>query len=283
MTWLSSHSVDIAGARVTVASLLLALAVVLVGFVVASLLAKRVRGTKDSHEHRWRGTVAQVVGYGVRLAAITVALQIAGVDIGSVLAAGAVVAVGIGFAMQKVAENFVSGVILLAERSIREGDIIDFDGRIARVRHMGIRATVVETLDDEEIIVPNSILAQSAIKNLTLTEPLYRLRVRVGVAYSSDLAMVEELLRSTARAVAWREPSREPVILLADFASSSVDFEVCVWTQDVWALRRSQSELRKAIWRALQEAKVVIPFPQLDVTLVQAAAGAPKDSKREPT
>jgi potassium-dependent mechanosensitive channel len=288
VTWLSAHHVDIGGIRVSLASLLVAVGIIIAGFVIASKLSARVRGETEngSARVRWRGTLAKVTGYAIRVVAVAIALQVTGVDIGNVLAAGAVVAVGIGIAMQKVAENFVSGVILMAERSIREGDIIEFDGRVARVRHVGIRATIALTLDEEEIIVPNSILAQSAVKNLTLTDAVYRLRVRVGVSYSSDLALVERVLRAAAESVEWRDEARAPIVLLADFASSSVDFEVSVWTRDVWGMRRGQSELRKAVWQALQGAAITIPFPQVDVHFdaARAAPGAADEaSKAAPT
>lgn len=267
MNWLSSHHLDVGGMRVSLASLLVALTILTAGFVLASRLATRVRGdlTVATNRQRWRGTLAQVTGYTIRAVAVATALQIAGIQIASLLAAGAVVAVGIGIAMQKVAENFVSGIILIAERSIREGDIVEFEGRIARVQHMGIRATIALTLDDEEIIVPNSILAQSAVKNLTLTEPVQRLRVRVGVSYSSNLDLVETTLYAAAEGIEWRDKRHKPIVLLSEFGSSSVDFDVSVWTPDVWGLRRGQSELRKAIWRALQAKAIAIPFPQVDV------------------
>ena len=269
MTWLSSRHLDLGGLRVSLASLLVAIVVLTAGFVLASRLATRVRGDLSlaTTRQRWRGTLAQVTGYTIRLVAMAIALQIAGIQIASILAAGAVVAVGIGIAMQKVAENFVSGIILIAERSIREGDIVEFEGRIARVQHMGIRATIALTLDDEEIIVPNSILAQSAVKNLTLTEPVQRLRVRVGVSYSSNLDLVEATLYAAAEGIVWRDPRHNPIVLLAEFGTSSVDFDVSVWTPDVWGIRRGQSELRKAIWRALQAKSIAIPFPQVDVHL----------------
>lgn len=170
-----------------------------------------------------------------------------------------------GIAMRKVAENFVSGMILIAERSIREGDIIEFEGRIARVHHMGIRATIAQTLDDEELIVPSSILTQSAVKTLTLTQVVYRLRVVVGVAYSTDLDRATAVLRETAERVPWRELDRAHVVLLLDFGESSINFEVSIWTRDVWGLRRGQSDLRMAVWRALRDAEISIPSPQLDV------------------
>lgn len=267
MNWLEAQEVSLGSVRVSLSAMLAAVAIVIVGFLLASRLSARVRGEVDASGGTapWRGTLAQMTGYLIRVLAVAIAFQVAGVDIGTVLAASAVLAVGIGIAMQKVAENFVSGVILMAERSIREGDIVEFDSYVARVHHMGIRATIVQTLDDEEIIVPNSILTQAAVKNLTLTNSVYRLRVKVGVSYRSDLALTEDVLRAAAESIPWREKSRAPVILILDFGTSSVDFEVSIWTHDVWGLRRGQSELRKAVWRGLKEANITIPFPQLDV------------------
>jgi potassium-dependent mechanosensitive channel len=276
MRWLDAHGLEIGGARVPYAALLVALLIIIFGFFLASRLSGKIRnvGTLQVPPPRWRTTLAQVAGHALRLMTLAVALQVAGVNIATVLAAGAVVAVGVGIAMQKVAENFVSGIILYAERSIREGDIIEFDDQIAKVRHIGIRATIAVTLDDQEIIVPNSILAQTAVKNLTLTEPVYRLRVRVSVAYSTDVDRAVEVLGSAADNIPWREQDHAPVVLLLEFGASSIDFEVSVWTRDVWGLRRGQSDLRKALWRALRDASITIPFPQLDVHFDASADGA---------
>lgn len=259
-SWLSG-GVTLGSTQVSYVALGVALVVLVIGFGVASRVTRRL----DAPNPAWRRPTARFAGHATRLMAVLVAFQVTGVDLGGVLAAGAVIAVGVGLAMQKVAENFVSGVILFAERSIREGDIIEVEGVVARVSHIGIRATVALTLDDVEIIVPNSFLAQSAVRNLTLTEPLYRLRVTVGVAYGSDLDRVLQVLRAAASAVEWRETTRDPVVLLLAFGSSSVDFEVSVWTRDVWSMRRGRSDLNLAIWRALRAAEIVIPFPQVDV------------------
>lgn len=280
--------VHVGDVQVSLTELVGALAILVGGFLLASLVSSRVRGELDTSgkAQPWRGTLAQMTGYLIRAFVVVIALQVAGVDIGTVLAASAVLAVGIGIAMQKVAENFVSGVILMTERSIREGDVIEFDATIARVRHMGIRSTIVRTLDDEEIIVPNSILTQAAVKNLTLTDTLYRLRVRVGVSYESDLSKVEEVLRAAGEELTWREKGQAPRVFLLDFGNSSVDFEVSVWTHDVWTMRRGQSDLRKAIWRGFKDAGIAIPFPQMDVhfdrespAAVESVAAAQKPAK----
>lgn len=269
MSWFDEHSVTLGGARVSYAALVTALFILLIGFLVASKASARIRsfGGHTGEDLRGRAAVAQIVGYALRFATVAIALQVTGIDIANILAAGAVLAVGIGIAMQKVAENFVSGIILFAERSIREGDIIEFNGLVVKVQHMGIRATIALTLDDEEIIVPNSILAQSAVRNLTLTEVLHRLRVQVGVAYATDVDHAAAVLTKAAAAVSWRDTDRDPIVLLVEFGNSSIDFEVSVWTRDVWGQRRGESELRKALWRGLRDNNITIPFPQLDLHL----------------
>lgn len=265
-SWFDTHQVTLMGARVSYAALLAAVIALLVGFVLAGLAAGRIRGSDGRGQSaRWRATLAKVVSYTLRIIALSFALQITGINVGNILAASAVLAVGIGIAMQKVVENFVSGVILFVERSVREDDIIDLDGHLAKVLQVGIRSTLASTLDDEEIVVPNSVLVQSTVKNYTLTDTLYRLRVQVGIDYGADLDNVIAVLKKTAEAVPWREPSRSPVVLLLEFGDSSINFDISVWTRDVWASRTQKSDMRLAIWRALRDAKISIPFPQLDV------------------
>jgi len=268
MNWLNGSALELGAVKVSWVALASALAILVVGLVVTARLTRRIKGKNPTGPGAaWRASLSQIVGYVLRLTIIVAALEAAGVELGNLLAASAVVAVGVGIALQKVAENFVSGIILVAERSIREGDIIEFDGRIAKVRRMGWRATVAQTLDDEELIVPNSLLTQAAVKNLTLSEPIYRLRVGVGVSYTADVAVVDAALFKAAESMEWREQDRPPFVSLTGFGDSSVNFEVGVWTRDVWGVKRGQSLLRRAIWRELKAANVAIPFPQLDVHL----------------
>jgi len=106
---------------------------------------------------------------------------------------------------------------------------------------------------------------QSPVKNFTLEDSFFRIRVAVGVTYDSDMRLVRTTLERTADAVAWRLPDRKPVVLMSDFADSSVDWEISVWSDDPWTARRAASELREGIWWAFEEAGIVIAFPQLDV------------------
>jgi small-conductance mechanosensitive channel len=195
----------------------------------------------------------------------SIAAQTVGINLSALFAAGAVFAIGFGFAMQNIAQNFVAGVILLIERVIRPGDIIEIEGQVARVEEIGIRSTRVRTRFDVDIIVPNSILVQSNVRNYTLGDSDYRVHIDVGVTYSADIPAVHELLVQAAAAIEWRVANKDPIVLLTTFGSNAVNFEVSVWCNDPWGARIHQSELSLAIWRALKAANITISFPQLDV------------------
>jgi small-conductance mechanosensitive channel len=259
---------DIGGTPVTVATLATALIILLITGVIASVLHRSmtriVKNRGLEHEGNF-GVVMQLVKYAIILVGFTVALGSMGINLTALFAAGALFAVAIGFAMQSITANFVSGLILLFERAVKPGDIVEVDGQIVRIRHMGIRATIGRTLNEEDLVIPNSYLTQTTVKNYTFRDRLFRLRAVVGVIYGSDMALVRQVLDETARAVEWRSPLKEPVVLLTDFGDSSVNFEVSVWIEDPWELRRRKSELNQAIWWSLKDAGITIAFPQLDV------------------
>ena len=207
----------------------------------------------------------RLLHYAVMAIGLSIAVQQVGINLNALFAAGAIFAVGIGFAMQNIAQNFVSGLILLVERAIKPGDIVEVEGRVVRVLKMGIRTTVGRTRDDEEIIIPNASLVQSTVKNYTLDDPIFRIRAAVGVHYKSDMRKVRASLLRAAESMEWRLADRTPVVNLTDFGDSAVDWEVSVWSEDPWRGPRTQSELREAIWWALKEDDIEIAFPQIDV------------------
>ncbi len=261
---------DLGATPITVATVAVMVVVMLatgvVSWVVTRAIKKafKLRGLEDEGT---LGVVTRLTHYLILGAGLFVALRIAGIDLTALFAAGAVFAVALGFAMQNITANFVSGVILLSERAIKPGDVLTVEGRLVKVRDMGIRATIVRTLDDEDLIIPNSILVQSTVTNHTFRDNLMRLRVAVGVSYGSDMRLVKQILEEASERLVWRFQGRGPVVLLTDFGTSSVDFEVSVWVEDPWMSRRGRSDLREAIWWALQDAGITIAFPQLDLHL----------------
>ena len=259
---------DLAGTPISIATGLTFIVIIVATFYISHLLQRALgrvfqrRGLADVGN---LGVGKRLLHYVTVLIGLGVALETVGIDLKALFAAGALFAVAIGFAMQTITQNFVSGVILLAERIIKPGDIIEFDGTVAKVQTMGIRATIVRTLDEEEIIVPNSHLVQNAIKNFTLQDAEFRVRAPVGVVYGADMKKVWQVLETMAAGLEWRVKDRDPVVLLREFGDNSVNFEISVWIDDPWKRQRRKSQLLDSIWWALKENDIVIAFPQLDV------------------
>ncbi|MEO8504245.1 MAG: mechanosensitive ion channel domain-containing protein [Acidobacteriota bacterium] len=275
---------EIGGTQVTLATLIVVVVVAALTLLVSLLLQRTLRrvllarGVHDEGELR---ALLRIVRYGTIALGFGVAFHTAGLNLTAFFAAGAVFALALGFAVQNIGENFVSGVILLIERSIKPGDIIEFDGRPVLVEKMGIRATIARTLDDEREIIPNAKLVQGAVKNYTFRDRQYRLRTTVGVAYSSDMDEVGRVLTAVAGDLEWRLAA-EPRILLVEFAGSSVVWEVSVWIDDPWSMRKRRSDMNLALWRALREAKITIAFPQLDVHLDPGVVEVLESRTRKP-
>lgn len=258
------------GTEVTPRTILTVLLILLVTYV----LSRGIRRTVTSVFRR-RGlendgnvlAIARLVHYAVLLIGVGVALQTAGFNLNALFAAGAIFAIGIGFAMQNLVQNFVAGVILLVERAIKPGDVLEVEQRVVKVFRMGIRATIVRTRDGDHMIVPNSVLVQSTVKNYTLKDSVFRIRAKVGVVYGSDMQVVMQTLEEAMRAIEWRLPGHEPIVLLTEFGDSSVNFDASVWVATPWESTKLLSRLNQAIWWALKDKGIVIAFPQLDVHL----------------
>jgi potassium efflux system protein len=267
---LNTKLFELTGTPVTVGTLFMALFIIVVAFGVSRALqhgVARFFTRRGLSAHGINVLFPRVIHYTVVIVGFAVALDTIGFSLTALFAAGAVFAVGLGFAMQNIAQNFVSGMILLVERSIKPGDIIEVEGAVVKVVNMGIRTTVAKTRDDEELIIPNSILVQSTVKNYTLRDSLYRVRALVGVTYGSDLRLVDSTLRAVTGSLAGNAPLREPRIQLTEFGNSSVNFDASIWIEDPWEAPRTRSDLHLAIWWAFKDAGIVIAFPQLDIHL----------------
>lgn len=258
----------LAGNEITIVELATALGIGLLTLYIARLGENATQTALRARGVRSESTLVpaqKLARYSLMSLGFVIAFHAVGIDLAALFTAGAIFAVGLGFAMQSIAQNFVSGIILLLERAIKPGDVVEVDGRFVRILEMGIRSTIARTLDEEELIIPNHTLSQSSVKNYTYRDSLYRLRVSVGVAYSSDMSKVVEVLQAVGAGMTWREQSKEPQVLWREFGDSAVVFELSVWMQDPWTARTAESDVRKSIWEGLKTAGVVIAFPQLDV------------------
>jgi len=261
---------ELSGTRVTVGTLATSLFILLGTIWVSRLVQRGIRrafARRGIQAESTIGTICTILNYLILVVGVSVALETAGIKLANLFAAGALFAVGLGFAMQNIVQSFVSGVILASERSIRPGDILEVEGQVVQVKKIGIRSTVVQTGTLCDIIMPNSILVQGSVKNFTLRENHVRIDVTVGVHYDSDLREVRRVLEACADGIEWRLPSEAPLVILEDFGSSSIDWTVSVWIEDAWAQRVHRSLLREAIWATLKEAGIAIAYPQLDLHL----------------
>jgi small-conductance mechanosensitive channel len=260
----------LSGTQVTFATIV-AFAVVLLVTMWASRIVRRalehafsLRGVRDPGTI---GLAQRLSHYAVLFIGLAIALQTIGLNLGALFAAGAFFAVAVGFAMQNVAQNFVSGLLLLMERSIKNGDVLKVEGQVVRVTHIGLRSTVARTRDEEDLLIPNSILAQNAVLNYTLRDPLYRLKASVGVAYTSDLGAVMKALERAGAYFQGKVDRLQPLAILTGFGDSAVEFELHVWIDDPWRERRARSALYLAVWDALKDAGITIAYRQLDIHL----------------
>ena len=182
---------------------------------------------------------------------------------------GGAIAIGVGFGSQNVLNNFISGLILLAERPVRAGDLVDIQGLNGTIEHIGARSTRVKTGSNVEIIVPNSTFLENNVTNWTLSDTRIRTVVRVGVAYGSPVKKVSELLRHAVLAHEDVLDQPEPIILFKDFGDNSLMFEAHFWLhmRTLMQGERVASDIRMEVDQLFADAGITISFPQRDVHL----------------
>ena len=218
-----------------------------------------------------REALITLFGYVGFIVALLIGLTQAGVELGGLVWISSALALGIGFGMQEIANNFVSGLILLFERPIRAGDFVTVGEVEGFIRSIRIRATEIETLDNQNVLVPNSELISGRVTNWVLRNTFGRLRVIVGVAYGSDVEKVREILEAVAHdhsevITDGRAPA--PRALFMGFGDSSLDFELRVRISRIDRRFSVQSDINFAIDQAFREADIKIPFPQRDLHLI---------------
>ena len=258
----------LAGTEVTVVAIITFLLILLFSWIFSVFLQRAITRAFMRRFEGQEGTFAAIkrlVHYIILLVGLGIGLQTIGINMNALFAAGAVFAIAVGFAMQNVMQNFVSGIILLVERSIKPGDILEVDGLVVKVIDMRIRTTVVRTWRDEDLIIPNTIFSQATVKNYTMKDRSFSAGVSVGVSYASDMAKVKEVLYTTAESMPWKSPGTKPRVMMQEFGDSSVNFSVFLSVNDPWLHRVYMAELREAIWFAFLQAEITIAFPQLDV------------------
>jgi len=270
---------------VTIGSILLLLilfaSVIIIERIVQKQLIRRFLSRTKLQPSLQFG-LSRIIGYTLIAVGFYVAFQLVGVDLSSLAIIAASLGVGIGFGLQNIINNLVSGIIILAERPISIGDRIEVAGVAGRVTKIQLRSTTMVTNDNITMIVPNADFISNTVTNWSHGDPKVRIRVPVGVAYGSDLKLLQRLLLEAAaeHPKALRDPS--PVVLFNEFGDNSLNFELGVWTQEMTAAPiHFTSEMNFIIEQKLRENDIEIPFPQRDLHVRSGLPAAAEASNED--
>src|SRR6266446_4032663 len=212
--------------------------------------------------------IAQVVSNIVLVVGIVIVLENTGIHLAALAVFAGAVGVGVGFGLQNIASNFISGLVILAERPITIGDRVEVAGIAGQVEHIRARSTVIRTNDNIMMIVPNTKFSDSPVTMWTCGDRRVRLRIPVSVAYGSDIAKVRDTLLAVGRENPNTLQEPAPGVFLKKFGDNSIDYELVVWSSEMSARpSRYRSDLNFAIVEKFLEAKIEMPFPQRDLNI----------------
>ena len=264
------HPLAVGKISLTLGSLLLFGVAVYLAFWIAKTVRYVLRDEilpKMSLPRGVGNSVSSLTYYALVLIGLMVALAAAGFEMSQFALIFGALGVGIGFGLQNVVNNFVSGLILMFERPIQPGDVVEVRGTSGKVRVIGMRATTLTTFEGADVVVPNGTLLSEMLINWTLSDMDRRVDVNIGVAYGNDPRRVMDLLMEVTKATPGVTDNPEPAVIFTGFGPSSLDFGVRAWTHQFgeWVVIRSELSMR--IYDALRAAGIDIPFPQQVVHL----------------
>ena len=212
-------------------------------------------------------TISLLINYSIITLGFVAAISAAGMEWSRLAILAGALGVGIGFGLQNLVNNFVSGLILIFERPIKVGDIIEFGNLLGKVLRIGIRSSTVRTYEGAEVIVPNGNIISSEVVNWTLSDKLRRIEILVGVAYGANPEKVIDILKGIASAHDSILKNPEPIVLFTEFGDSSLNFSLRFWTANFDEWLNLKSEITVLVNKALNDANIEIPFPQRDLHL----------------
>jgi len=257
---------------VTIEKLLSALIVLIIGFFATKIFFKHFGKRFIEGVHLKKHTSTAIVKVSTYLAYVLIvllALRLINVPLTAFAFLGGAIAIGVGFGAQNIINNFISGFILMAERPINIGDLIDLGGVLGEVEEIGARCTRVRTGENIHILVPNASFLENNITNWTLSDQQIRTKIIVGVIYGSPVNQVKELLLNAVKENEKAHTSPEPFVVFADFGDNALIFELYFWIsiKSIIERKRIESSVRFRIDELFREVNIVIAFPQKDVHL----------------
>ncbi len=275
--WVGNGFKDVLGFRiaggsagVTLGGVLGFFVILLVGYGISSSVRFLLREELLSRFHLSRGLpelISSMLHYILLLLVFFFAVNAGGVELNKFTVLTGALGVGVGFGLQNIVNNFVSGLILQFERPIHIGDVLDIDGSTGKVTRIGIRSSTIKTFQGAEVIIPNGNFISGKVINWTLSESLRRVELPVGVAYGSDAKLVSKLLEQAATVHESVLTSPAPAVYFKEFADSSLNFELQFWVMQESNTVKVKSEVALAVMELLDRAGIEIPFPQRDLRL----------------
>lgn len=270
MEWLIlelNEPIDAGLITFTWGSILTFFGVLISSYIITSVIAKFIEGGALDVLRLPKGIpaiISVVIRYFIIAFSIVLALSYLGVDFSSFNIMAGALGLGIGFGLQNIISNFISGLILIFERPIQTDDVVEVGALLGKVRKIGVRSSNIRTFNGAEVVVPNSNLISNEVINWTLSDNVKRMEINVGTAYGSSMRDVVELLRQSAMDYENTLKQPEPVALFESFGDSSLNFRLLYWVPVDFGVL-SKSEISMDIYARLAEKGITIPFPQRDL------------------
>lgn len=292
-SYLSYPLVSLGKSPVTLGTLLAGCVVVGLAMMASRVLRGSLRSVaqrRTAFSSSTLYTIERLIHYLVLIVGVFVALSVVGIDLSKLALVASALSVGIGFGLQAIFSNFVSGLIILVERALKVGDYVQLEsGVIGVVTEITVRATIITTLENAEVIVPNSEFVNGKVTNWTHTNNYCRMRIPFGVAYGTNKERMRDVVLEAIKELPQTLldfPGRAPAVIMKGFGDSSLDFELLVWVKPEFAAQQSgtRSAFLWAIDSALVAAGIVVPFPQRDLHIVsgfRSESGASPASSKE--
>ncbi len=263
---------EIGGFSISVYNLLL---VVIIFFAVKGithsldLVVKKRLQKKGLTDEGRSSSITQILKYIIYVVGFFITVQSLGINVDLILGVFAALGLGIGFALQDVFKDLISGIIILFEGNVSVGDILEVDGLIGTVKEIKLRTSLIRTRDGIYIVVPNNRIVNEKVVNWSTNTKITRFNVTVGVAYGSDVEKVKELLLRSVTENPEVSKRPRPMVFFKEFGDSALQFEIHYWVEDTWETEVIKSDLRFTIDKLFRENNIQIPFPQRDVHLIQ--------------
>ena len=237
----------------------------LTGFLsdIAAKFIKKIPGINSNN----RNLITKALQILIYFIAFQIGMNFLGIDLTALAVFSGALGIGIGFGLQKVTSNFISGIIILFEKTVQNDDLIELnDGTLGFLRNTGSRASLIETYDGKEVMVPNEDLITNRVINYTHSNKKARIKINIGVSYDCDIEKAQKLILDAAIEHPRTTKTPEPLCFLEEFADSSVNFILLFWVNDVVEGRYGpKSDVLFSIWNKFKDNNIEIPYPQRDI------------------